>query len=127
MAGIDPQFRIKDVASRPNKRGTPSQSVIARDLGLSQATVSYALNGKVDRCGSRNYKRVWSRALAIGYRAKGLLPAATPLAVVEHVGIVHGAGLPGGRSNAFMNSVRWAIENRLAAREIFAIPLGSSD
>src|SRR5258708_4414041 len=112
---------------RVQKRGVPTQSSIARDLGLSQAAVSYALNGFGARIGGETYERVWKHALAIGYRAKGLFPAATPLTVVGQIGIVHGRGPICVRPDSFNMDVHGAIENQLAARDIATIPLGSSD
>jgi DNA-binding LacI/PurR family transcriptional regulator len=58
------------VGYTPTKRLKHSQSTIARDLRLSQSTVSNALAGKRDMCSPENFERVWSYAAQVGYRAR---------------------------------------------------------
>lgn len=103
-----------------------SQLTLARDLGLSQATVSNALNGKRHLCSSDQYARIWSHALAMGYRGRGLKREATPELEIRQVCIVHGAGGEGAPMDPGVGRVQWTLENRLAARGIATVPLGSS-
>jgi LacI family transcriptional regulator len=49
-----------------------SQKQIARDLGVSQALVSMALNGRRAGMSRDNYQRIWDYAIQIGYRPKGM-------------------------------------------------------
>jgi len=43
-----------------------SQQKIAEDLGVSQALVSLALNGRKDGIGPDTYKRIWEHAISLG-------------------------------------------------------------
>ncbi len=104
-----------------------SQWSIAHALGLSQAAVSHALNGKRENCNPKTYARIWSHALAVGYQGKGLERAAVPHTEMRHVGILHGDGLSGARPSTFLSSLQWGLENHLSTHGIAALPLGSTD
>ena len=49
-----------------------SQQTIARTLGISQALVSLALNGRHEGINPETYKRIWDYAVAQGYTPKGM-------------------------------------------------------
>ena len=51
----------------PPARERVTQFTIARDLGLSKATVSNALNRKPERCSPVVYARIWEYAREVGY------------------------------------------------------------
>ena len=48
------------------KKRTISQQQIARDLGFSQALVSFVLNGKRENISEESYKRIWNYAVKQG-------------------------------------------------------------
>src|SRR5262249_44994790 len=86
---------------RPKAKGT--QTSIARDLGLSQATVTQALNGVVDRSDRTIDEQVWAHEVKVGYRSNGMTPHA-PLSAAgaRQIGVVLRAGLqPFVQSNFF--------------------------
>jgi predicted transcriptional regulator len=62
-------FALVSVVYLNENRPQPSQGSIARELGLSQATVSNALTGKRYMCSPENYRRVRDYAMAVGYTA----------------------------------------------------------
>jgi DNA-binding LacI/PurR family transcriptional regulator len=51
----------------PPARERVTQFTIARDFGLSKATVSNALNRKPERCSLVEYARIWEYAREVGY------------------------------------------------------------
>jgi LacI family transcriptional regulator len=61
---------------RPKKK--ISQTLLAKELGVSQALVSLALNGRSDGINPDTYKRIWARAISQGYRPKGMRVESTP-------------------------------------------------
>ncbi len=61
---------------RPKKK--ISQTQLAKDLGVSQALVSLALNGRSVGINPDTYKRIWDRAISLGYLPKGMRVESTP-------------------------------------------------
>ncbi len=61
---------------RPKKK--ISQTLLARELGVSQALVSLALNGRSDGINPDTYQRIWDRAISQGYLPKGMRVDSTP-------------------------------------------------
>ena len=57
-----------------------SQTQLARELGISQALVSLALNGRKEGINAETYERVWAHATKRGYSPKGMHLAASPAA-----------------------------------------------
>jgi len=55
-----------------------SQTQIARDLGVSQALVSLALNGRSEGIHPETYRRIWDRAISQGYLPKGMRVESAP-------------------------------------------------
>jgi DNA-binding LacI/PurR family transcriptional regulator len=109
------------------ERHSVSQFSIARELDLSQSTVSNALNGKRHLCSRTIYARIWSHALKVGYRGCGFSREAMPGNGLRQVGVVLGDGISGANPSPFLASVRWALEDRLARRGIVTLSLGSSE
>lgn len=101
-----------------------SQFTIAYDLGLSQATVSNALNGKRQLVSPESYARVWAHALAVGYRGKGIAREATPAEIeIQQVGVMRGRiDLS---ADQMLIAAQWAMEEALAAHTIATTPLGA--
>ncbi|WP_438481918.1 LacI family DNA-binding transcriptional regulator [Oleiharenicola lentus] len=61
---------------RPKKK--ISQTHLAKELGVSQALVSLALNGRSDGINPDTYKRIWDHAISLGYLPKGMRVESTP-------------------------------------------------
>lgn len=120
-------FALMSVSHAPATPGRHSQFSIARDLGLSQATVSNALTGKRHLCTPENYARVWAHALTVGYRGRGMVPEATPAEVeVKQVVIVHGRR-PDAGADALLATLQWTLEETLAEQSIATVSLGRWD
>jgi len=61
---------------RPKKK--ISQTQLAKELGVSQALVSLALNGRSVGINPDTYKRIWDHAISLGYLPKGMRVESTP-------------------------------------------------
>jgi len=61
---------------RPKKK--ISQTQLAKELGVSQALVSLALNGRSAGINPDTYQRIWDRAISQGYLPKGMRVDSTP-------------------------------------------------
>jgi LacI family transcriptional regulator len=61
---------------RPKKK--ISQTLLAQELGVSQALVSLALNGRSAGINPDTYQRIWDRAISQGYLPKGMRVDSTP-------------------------------------------------
>src|SRR4051812_12352133 len=61
---------------RPKKK--ISQTLLAKELGVSQALVSLALNGRSAGINPDTYQRIWDRAISQGYLPKGMRVESTP-------------------------------------------------
>ncbi|AOS44208.1 Maltose regulon regulatory protein MalI [Lacunisphaera limnophila] len=61
---------------RPKKK--ISQTLLAKELGVSQALVSLALNGRSAGINPDTYQRIWDRAISQGYLPKGMRVDSTP-------------------------------------------------
>ncbi len=55
-----------------------SQTELAKELGVSQALVSLALNGRSTGINPDTYKRIWEHAVSLGYLPKGMRVESTP-------------------------------------------------
>jgi LacI family transcriptional regulator len=67
---------IRGCAVRPKKK--ISQTQLAKELGVSQALVSLALNGRSAGINPDTYQRIWDRAISMGYLPKGMRVESTP-------------------------------------------------
>src|ERR1044071_9940829 len=109
-----------------NKRGEGvSQQRIAHDLGVSQALVSLVLNGKRENISEESYQRIWSHALKMGYRPKGMRLNAEQ----SHsgVGFILRAGVRLHTQSNFFSHVQHGMHMSLLARGYHSVYLGSED
>jgi LacI family transcriptional regulator len=110
----------------PKKR--VSQQRIARDLHVSQALVSLALNGRKDGINAETYQRIWSHALSLGYQPKGMNFERSPEhARSQQVGFVLRAGLSIHTQGSYFSHVLHGLHTGLAERGHAAVFLGTED
>lgn len=111
---------------RPKRR--VSQQSIARDLGISQALVSLALNGRKDGISPDTYKAIWDHAARLGYQPKGMNLARSPAGVRQRqVGFILRAGLSIHNQGSYFGLVLHGLHTALAARGHTAVFLGAED
>jgi len=111
---------------RPKKK--VSQQKIAADLGISQALVSLALNGRKDGINLETYNRIWEHALSLGYEPKGMLLQESPAgARQKQVGFILRAGLNIHNQGSYFGLVLHGLHTALAAKGYAAVFLGSED
>ena len=66
-----------------------SQTQLAKQLGISQALVSLALNGRSAGINPDTYKRIWDHAVSVGYLPKGMRVDSTPDSTrVKQIGFI---------------------------------------
>src|SRR5882762_2799002 len=98
------------------KRTTISQQQIARDLGFSQALVSFVLNGKRENISEESYQRIWNYAVKQGYRPKGMQANGSPLAT-KNVGFILRAGLRLFTQSNFFSHVQHGLHTAFVEQE----------
>jgi LacI family transcriptional regulator len=108
------------------KKHTISQQQIAKDLGFSQALVSFVLNGKRENISEESYKRIWNYAVKQGYRPKGMQANGAPLAT-ENVGFILRAGLRLYTQSNFFSHVQHGLHETLTAQGYNTVFLGAED
>src|SRR5262245_13429401 len=108
------------------KRDDVSQQRIARDLGVSQALVSLVLNGKRDNISEESYQRIWTHALKIGYRPKGMR-FSSQTAPSLGVGFILRAGVRLHTQSNFFSHVQHGLHAGLLSRGYHSVYLGSED
>jgi LacI family transcriptional regulator len=117
---------IKKSVVRPRKK--VSQQRIAKDLGVSQALVSLALNGRKDGINPETYQRIWEHAIGLGYQPKGMKFEQSPReARARQVGFILRSGLNIHTQGSYFNHVLHGLHTALAARGYAAVFLGSED
>ncbi|MDP2138577.1 MAG: LacI family DNA-binding transcriptional regulator [Candidatus Didemnitutus sp.] len=105
-----------------------SQQKIAKDLGVSQALVSLALNGRKEGIGAETYQRIWEHAISLGYQPKGMQFERSPReARVRQVGFILRAGLNIHTQGSYFNHVLHGLHTGLAERGFAAVFIGSED
>jgi LacI family transcriptional regulator len=105
-----------------------SQQKIAADLGVSQALVSLALNGRKDGIGAETYKRIWEHAISLGYQPKGMKFEQSPReARLRQVGFVLRSGLDIHTQGSYFGHVLHGLHSGLAERGLATVILGSED
>lgn len=105
-----------------------SQQKIAADLGVSQALVSLALNGRKDGIGAETYKRIWEHAISVGYQPKGMKFEQSPReARLRQVGFVLRSGLDIHTQGSYFGHVLHGLHSALAERGLATVILGSED
>jgi len=105
-----------------------SQQQIARELGLSQALVSAALNGRKDQVAPETYEKIWSHAKKLGYRPRGMRTDLLPKeSQPEGIGIILRSGLKIDNQNPYFTHVQNGLYDFLAQRGMHAAFLGNED
>lgn len=105
-----------------------SQQKIAADLGVSQALVSLALNGRKEGIGPDTYKRIWEHAISLGYQPKGMKFEQSPReARQRQVAFVLRSGLNIHTQGSYFSHVLHGLHTALAERGIATVFLGSED
>lgn len=108
------------------KRKAISQQQIAKDLGFSQALVSFVLNGKRENISEESYKRIWNYAVKQGYRPKGMHANGAP-AATENVGFILRAGLRLHTQSNFFSHVQHGLHETLTRQGYNTVFLGAED
>ena len=103
-----------------------SQQRIARDLGVSQALVSLVLNGKRENISEESYQRIWSHALKMGYRPKGMKLSGAQ-AETTGVGFILRAGVRLHTQSNFFSHVQHGLHEALLAKGYHSLFLGAED
>ncbi len=107
---------------------TVSQTRIARDLGVSQALVSLALNGRKAGIHAETYQRIWDRAAQLGYSPKGMRVEVSPHARrVREVGYILRSPLRLYSQSNFFSHVQHGLHTTLEAVGCAALFLGAED
>jgi LacI family transcriptional regulator len=108
------------------KQRTISQQQIARDLGYSQALVSFVLNGKRENISEESYQRIWNYARKKGYRPKGMQAHGSPMAT-RNVGFILRAGLRLFTQSNFFSHVQHGLHSALQEKDYNSVFLGAED
>jgi LacI family transcriptional regulator len=95
-------------------------------LGVSQALVSLVLNGKKENISEESYKRIWTHALKIGYRPKGM-QLTDDRSPATNVGFILRAGLRLHTQSNFFSHVQHGLHASLLTRGYHSVFLGSED
>ncbi len=104
-----------------------SQTQLARELGISQALVSLALNGRKEGINAETYERVWAHAVKRGYRPKGMHLAASPSNKPKQVGIILRAPLRLSTPAIYFGHVQHGLHTALEVRDVRAVFIGAED
>lgn len=105
-----------------------SQQRIARDLGVSQTLVSLALNGRKDSIAPETYKRIWDRAVSLGYSPKGMrVDASLEENQLKQVGFILRAGVRLYWPSNFFGHVQHGLHRALEAQNRAPVFLGAED
>lgn len=111
---------------RPKKK--ISQTLLAKELGVSQALVSLALNGRSAGINPDTYKRIWDRAIALGYLPKGMRVESTPdSSRVRQIGYILRAPLRLYIPSTYFGHVQHGLHQELEANGHRLVFLGAED
>jgi LacI family transcriptional regulator len=111
---------------RPKKK--ISQTLLARELGVSQALVSLALNGRSVGINPDTYKRIWDRAISLGYLPKGMRVESTPESSrTRQVGYILRAPLRLYIPSTYFSHVQHGLHQELEVRDHRLVFLGAED
>ncbi|MFA6962040.1 MAG: LacI family DNA-binding transcriptional regulator [Opitutaceae bacterium] len=109
-------------------KGKISQQKIAKSLGVSQALVSLALNGRRDAISPETYKRVWDYAVESGYSPKGMsMEQAMAGSRPRQVGFILRAPLKLYNASNFFSHVQHGLHVALEERGLTSVFLGSEE
>jgi len=117
---------LKYLRSSDNLFSMSTQQQIAQRLGLSQAVVSAALNGKKKGVSQGTYDRIWEYSQKIGYRPKGMrmeIPAHRLKS--GSIGFILRSGLRLDNQNAYFSQIQSGMCDYLGQKGIFPAFLGS--
>jgi LacI family transcriptional regulator len=113
-------------AVRPKKK--ISQTLLAKELGVSQALVSLALNGRSVGINPDTYKRIWDHAISLGYLPKGMRVESTPdSSRARQIGYILRAPLRLYIPSAYFGHVQHGLHQELEQRGQRLVFLGSED
>ena len=105
-----------------------SQTQLAKQLGVSQALVSLALNGRSTGINPATYQRIWDHAVSVGYLPKGMRVDSTPDSTrVKQIGFILRAPLRLYIPSTYFGHVQHGLHHALEARGYRAVFLGSED
>ena len=105
-----------------------SQTQIARDLGISQALVSLALNGRKNGINPETYQRIWDRAVELGYSPKGMqLDTAIAARRTRQVGYILRSPLRLYTQSNFFSHIQHGLHTALEVAGCTAAFLGTED
>lgn len=111
---------------RPKKK--ISQTLLARELGVSQALVSLALNGRSAGINPDTYQRIWDRAISEGYLPKGMRVDSTPEASrVGQIGYILRAPLRLYIPSTYFGHVQHGLHQELERQGQRLVFLGAED
>ena len=111
---------------RPKKK--ISQTQLAKTLGVSQALVSLALNGRSVGINPDTYKRIWDHAISLGYLPKGMRVESTPdSSGVRQVGYILRAPLRLYIPSTYFGHVQHGLHQELENRGHRLVYLGAED
>jgi len=111
---------------RPKKK--ISQTQLARELGVSQALVSLALNGRSVGINPDTYKRIWDRAISLGYLPKGMRVESAPESSrTRQIGYILRAPLRLYIPSTYFGHVQHGLHQELEARGHRLVFLGAED
>lgn len=111
----------------PRPKRKISQKKIARELGISQALVSLALNGIRERMHVATYDRIWTLALQRGYRPKGMHFPASPAARPAQVALILRAPLRLYTPSHYFGHVQQALHTALQQHGLAPVFMGAED
>jgi LacI family transcriptional regulator len=108
--------------------GKPSQTLLAKELGLSQSLVSMVLNGRRTGISPETYDRIWAHAVKRGYHPKGMRLTASPAAGrPRSVGFILRAPLRLSTLGNYFGRVQQGLHTVLAEAGLTTAFLGSED
>ena len=108
--------------------GKPSQTLLAKELGLSQSLVSMVLNGRRTGISPETYDRIWAHAVKRGYHPKGMRLSASPAAGrPRSVGFILRAPLRLDTLGNYFGRVQHGLHTVLAEAGLTSAFLGSED
>jgi LacI family transcriptional regulator len=111
---------------RPKKK--ISQTHLAKELGVSQALVSLALNGRSVGINPDTYKRIWDHAINLGYLPKGMRVESTPDASrVRQIGYILRAPLRLYIPSTYFGHVQHGLHQELEAHGHRLAFMGAED
>ncbi len=105
-----------------------SQAQLARQLGISQALVSLALNGRDDVVNAKTLQRIWDHAAKVGYLPKGMRVASSPdLTRVRQIGFILRAPLRLYIPSTYFGHVQHGLHQALETSGYHLVYLGAQD